>query len=207
MSTGLKLFVGGLSWSTDSDGLRGAFERFGDLIEAKVIVDRDTNKSRGFGFVTYARDEDAEQAIDEMNGTDLDGRTIRVDKASDGPGRGSSRGGPDDDENGFRPRGSGGSRGGRGGRGGGGRDGGGRGGGGGGRGGGGRRGGGGGRGGRDDDGGRDFGGNGGGKFRGGRGGGGRGGGGGGGGGRRPGPYDRSSGGGRDRRDKGDGGWE
>ena len=55
-----KLFVGGLSWDTDEQGLRAAFEPFGELDEVKVITDRDTGRSRGFGFVEFADDEAAE---------------------------------------------------------------------------------------------------------------------------------------------------
>ncbi|MEK7704504.1 MAG: RNA-binding protein, partial [Myxococcota bacterium] len=70
---GNKLFVGGLSFDTTDDGLREAFARFGDIVEAKVITDRDTGRSRGFGFVTFTAGEGARVAIDEMNGTSLDG--------------------------------------------------------------------------------------------------------------------------------------
>jgi RNA recognition motif-containing protein len=78
-----KLFVGGLSWGTSDDGLRAAFEPFGEIIEAKVILDRDTGRSRGFGFVTFSDDAAATRAIEEMNGTELEGRAIRVDEAHD----------------------------------------------------------------------------------------------------------------------------
>jgi len=85
-----KLFVGGLSWDTDDTGLRDAFQPFGDVREAKVITDRDTGRSRGFGFVTYANDSEAGAAIEAMNGAMLDGRSLRVDSAQD---RGGRRGG------------------------------------------------------------------------------------------------------------------
>ena len=90
-----KLFVGGLSWDTTDDGLRTAFEAFGEVSEAKVITDRDTGRSRGFGFVTYANAEDANNAKAEMNGTELDGRTIKVDEAQGrrGGGGGARHGG------------------------------------------------------------------------------------------------------------------
>jgi cold-inducible RNA-binding protein len=88
-----KLFVGGLSWNTDDAGLRAAFERFGDIEEAKVIQDRDTGRSRGFGFVTYADGKAAEGAIAQMDGTELDGRTINVNEAQDRPRRGGGGGG------------------------------------------------------------------------------------------------------------------
>ena len=73
---GKKLFVGSLAWATDSSGLRAAFERFGDIEEAQVISDRETGRSRGFGFVTFTEEGSTQQAISEMNGTELDGRPI-----------------------------------------------------------------------------------------------------------------------------------
>lgn len=104
---GKKLFVGGLSWNTNDEGLLDAFSAFGEVTDAKVITDRDTGRSRGFGFVTFAESDAASTAIAQMDGTELDGRTIRVNEAED-------RG----------PRGGGGGGGGRGGGGGGGRGGG-----------------------------------------------------------------------------------
>jgi len=77
------LFVGSLSWDTTDQTLRDAFKRFGEVVEAKVITERDSGRSRGFGFVTFAEDEAGRNAISEMNGTELDGRTIRVDEASE----------------------------------------------------------------------------------------------------------------------------
>jgi cold-inducible RNA-binding protein len=93
-----KLFVGGLSWGTDDDGLRSAFEQFGEVTEAKVITDRDTGRSRGFGFVTFSEGDDGNNAIDEMNGSQLDGRTLTVNEAQDrrrGGGGGGGGGGGD----------------------------------------------------------------------------------------------------------------
>ncbi|MCX7021736.1 MAG: RNA-binding protein [bacterium] len=77
----MKLFVGSLSWDTTDQSLREAFERFGEVVEAKVITERDSGRSRGFGFVTFADDESGRNAISEMDGAELDGRTIRVDEA------------------------------------------------------------------------------------------------------------------------------
>ncbi len=110
-----KLFVGSLSWNTNDDGLLRAFTPFGEVTEAKVISDRDTGRSRGFGFVTFEDDEAATKAIAALDGTELDGRTIKVNVAQDkerggGGGRGGYGGG------------GGGGRGGYGGGGGGGRD-------------------------------------------------------------------------------------
>jgi len=78
-----KLFVGGLSWDTTDASLRKAFALYGEITEAKVISDRDTGRSRGFGFVTFARDEDAKNAISKMNGASLDGGTIKVSEAQE----------------------------------------------------------------------------------------------------------------------------
>ena len=78
-----KLFVGSLSWGTDDRGLREAFERFGEVVEAKVITDRDTGRSRGFGFVTFSDASAADTAIEEMDGAQLDGRTLNVNVAQD----------------------------------------------------------------------------------------------------------------------------
>jgi len=79
----VKLFVGSLSWDTTDQTLRDAFTRFGEVVEAKVITERDSGRSRGFGFVTFADDDAGRKAISEMNGAELDGRTIRVDEASE----------------------------------------------------------------------------------------------------------------------------
>lgn len=78
-----KLFVGGLSWNTDDAGLQEAFGKFGELVDAKVITDRETGRSRGFGFVTFANDADAEECMAKMNGAQLDGRTLNVNEARD----------------------------------------------------------------------------------------------------------------------------
>ncbi|KIN04055.1 hypothetical protein OIDMADRAFT_26682 [Oidiodendron maius Zn] len=85
-----KLFIGGLAWHTDENALRQKFEEFGAVEEAVVVKDRDTGRSRGFGFVRYGQEADAEAAINAMNNVEFDGRTIRVDKASE---RGSGGGG------------------------------------------------------------------------------------------------------------------
>jgi cold-inducible RNA-binding protein len=89
-----KLFVGGLSWETSDQSLAAAFQQFGPVTEAKVITDRDTGRSRGFGFVTFDAPADAEKAIAEMDGSDLDGRELRVNQAEDKPrGRSGGRNG------------------------------------------------------------------------------------------------------------------
>ena len=78
-----KLFVGGLSWNTTDDGLRQAFETYGEVTDAVVIKDRETGRSRGFGFVTFSASESASSAISQMDGTTLDGRSIRVNEAKE----------------------------------------------------------------------------------------------------------------------------
>ena len=88
-----KLFVGSLSWDTTDEHLQTAFAPFGEITEAKVITDRDTGRSRGFGFVTFAASEDATKAISALDGKDLDGRTIKVNEALDKPRDGNGRSG------------------------------------------------------------------------------------------------------------------
>jgi len=78
-----KLFIGGISWGTSDDDLRQAFKEYGEVVEAKVIKDQYSGRSRGFGFVTYGSAEAAEEAIKAMNGTELDGRNLRVDFAKE----------------------------------------------------------------------------------------------------------------------------
>ena len=91
----VRLFVGGLSFSTSTDRLRETFARFGGVDSAAVMTDRETGRSRGFGFVEMSSPEEAEQAIGALNGSSLDGRTIRVDKATP-RGSAPSRTGPPD---------------------------------------------------------------------------------------------------------------
>ncbi len=76
-----KLYVGNLSYDTTSDGLRLAFEAVGQVATADVISDRYSGRSRGFGFVEMDSDEDANKAVEQLNGTSLDGRTITVAEA------------------------------------------------------------------------------------------------------------------------------
>ncbi|KAL5405081.1 hypothetical protein PMIN03_008673 [Paraphaeosphaeria minitans] len=91
MST--KLFIGGLAWHTDDGTLRQKFEEFGQVEEAVVVKDRDTGRSRGFGFVRFSQESEADNAMQNMNNVEFDGRTIRVDKASDRSGGGGGGGG------------------------------------------------------------------------------------------------------------------
>uniref|UniRef100_A0A8C8MCW4 RRM domain-containing protein n=1 Tax=Oncorhynchus tshawytscha TaxID=74940 RepID=A0A8C8MCW4_ONCTS len=107
MSDEGKLFVGGLCFDTDETSLEEAFSKYGNIAKVDVVRDRETQRSRGFGFVTFENPEDAKDAMAAMNGKSVDGRMIRVDEAGKSGGR-SDRGG------GFRG-GSGGFRGGSGG--------------------------------------------------------------------------------------------
>ena len=81
-----KLFIGGLSSETTTEDLRASFAKFGEIIDVIVIADRATSQSRGFGFVTYSSSTVAETAIKEMNGVELDGRTLKVNRAETRPG-------------------------------------------------------------------------------------------------------------------------
>ncbi|MBR59113.1 MAG: RNA-binding protein [Myxococcales bacterium] len=99
-----KLFVGGLAWATNDDNLKNHFAVHGAVSEAKVITDRETGRSRGFGFVTFEDAASASAAKEALNGSELDGRTIRVDEAVErrGGGGGGGRGGPRGGDGGNR---------------------------------------------------------------------------------------------------------
>lgn len=86
-----KLFVGGLNFATSNERLRELFSEAGQVDSATVVTDRDTGRSRGFGFVEMGSAEDAEQAIAKFNGQEIDGRRLQVEKAKEG---GSGGGGP-----------------------------------------------------------------------------------------------------------------
>jgi len=79
--TGTKLFIGGLAWSIRDDVLREAFEEAGEVVSAQVIIDRETDRSKGFGFVEMASKEEAQAAIDMWNEQEIDGRTVFVNEA------------------------------------------------------------------------------------------------------------------------------
>ncbi|XP_057527576.1 glycine-rich RNA-binding protein-like [Amaranthus tricolor] len=98
-----RCFVGGLAWATDDHSLSQAFSEFGEVIDSKVINDRETGRSRGFGFVTFQSKEGLDAAIEGMNGKTLDGRQVTVNEAQSRSGGGG----------GFRNGGSGGYGGGR----------------------------------------------------------------------------------------------
>ena len=82
-----KLYVGNLSYNTTEDGLRNYFAGFGTVTSAKIITDRDTGNSKGFGFIEMSTDEEANAAIKGTNGTEYDGRQLRVNEAMDKPRR------------------------------------------------------------------------------------------------------------------------
>ena len=100
-----KLYVGGLSYNTTQDTLKAAFEAAGTVETATVIIDKMTNRSKGFGFVEMSTDEEAQKAIEMFDGKELDGRTVKVNEAKpmepraprtggyDRGGNGGSRGG------------------------------------------------------------------------------------------------------------------
>ncbi|KAM6920202.1 cold inducible RNA binding protein a isoform 2-T2 [Lycodopsis pacificus] len=90
MSDDGKLFIGGLSFETNEESLAAAFGKYGSIEKVDVIRDKETGKSRGFGFVKFDNSDDAKDALEAMNGKTLDGRSIRVDEAGKG---GRSRGG------------------------------------------------------------------------------------------------------------------
>jgi RNA recognition motif-containing protein len=77
------IYVGNLAFSTDSDALKALFTQYGEVTSAQVITDRDTGRSRGFGFVEMASDEDAQKAISETDGSTVDGRQLNVNVARD----------------------------------------------------------------------------------------------------------------------------
>ena len=91
---GSRLYVGNLSWDTTEDTLRSAFEATGGTVkDAHIVSDRETGRPRGFGFVEMANEQEAQQAIAQMDGTNLDGRNLRVNEAQERQPRGGGRGG------------------------------------------------------------------------------------------------------------------
>jgi cold-inducible RNA-binding protein len=93
-----KLFVGNLSFNTTENDLQDTFAPYGSVVEAKLMMDRESGRSRGFGFVTMSTPEEAEAAISALNGKNIDGRDLTVNIArpreeSGGGGGGGSRGG------------------------------------------------------------------------------------------------------------------
>ena len=90
------LFIGSLAYATNDDGLKAHFEQVGPVTSARVITDRETGRSKGFGFVEFENDDDNQKAVDQLNGKDLDGRAINVSLArpkEDRPSNGGGNGG------------------------------------------------------------------------------------------------------------------
>jgi len=110
---GKKLYVGNLSYGTSSSDLETMFAAHGTVKSAEVIMDRETNRSKGFGFVEMSSDQEAQNAIKALSGKEVDGRALTVNEAKPREDRGGSRGG-------YGGGGGGGGRGGYGGGGGGG---------------------------------------------------------------------------------------
>lgn len=102
----MNIFVAKLNFRTEDNTLRSLFEAFGEVDTAKIVLDRETGRSRGFGFVEMPNDDEAMNAIQELNDTEVDGRTIVVKKAEPRETRGGGGGG------GFERRGGGGGGGG-----------------------------------------------------------------------------------------------
>ncbi len=109
-----KLYVGNLSFRTTGDDLREAFSQAGTVESASVIEDRETGRSRGFGFIEMATPEEAAAAIEMFNGKDLGGRNLTVNEAKPKTDRGGGGGGRGGYGGGGGGRGGGGDRGGRG---------------------------------------------------------------------------------------------
>ena len=78
---GKRLYVGGLPYSTTDDELKDVFSQAGTVTSANVVIDKMTNRSRGFGFVEMSSDEEAQRAVETLNGKDLGGRNITVNEA------------------------------------------------------------------------------------------------------------------------------
>ena len=90
---GKKLYVGNLPYSVADSDLQRLFEAHGSVVSAQVIMDRDTGRSKGFGFVEMGSDSEAQAAIADMNGKEIDGRSLTVNEARPKPEGGGGRGG------------------------------------------------------------------------------------------------------------------
>ena len=121
----MKLYVGNLSFQTSSEDLQQLFSQAGTVESASVVEDRETGRSRGFGFVEMSTNEEGQAAIQQFNGKDFNGRNLTVNEARPREDRGGNRGGGGGGRGGFGGGGGGGGRGGYGGGGGGNRGGGG----------------------------------------------------------------------------------
>lgn len=86
-----KLYVGNLNYQTEQENLRSLFTQFGEVVSATILTDRDTGRSRGFGFVEMADEDSASAAIQGLNGTEFEGRTLKVNEARERSDRGPDR--------------------------------------------------------------------------------------------------------------------
>ena len=104
----MRLFVGNLAFASSEDSVRQAFTPYGDVSSVHLVTDRDTGQSRGFAFVEMEAADQAQAAIDGLNGSDLDGRSINVNEARPRPERGAGGGGGGGGRGrgGFRDRGN-----------------------------------------------------------------------------------------------------
>lgn len=97
----MNIYVGNLSYSLTEDKLKDLFGQYGEVTSAKIIIDKITGKSKGFGFVEMATSDEAQAAISELNGKEIDGRQLRVSEARAREEQGGGGGGP---RRSFRPR-------------------------------------------------------------------------------------------------------
>lgn len=88
----MNIYVGNLSYQVSDQELQEVFEEFGDVVSAKVIKDRETGRSKGFGFIEMTDDADAQTAIDELDGREINGRAVKVNKARPKQPAGSQQG-------------------------------------------------------------------------------------------------------------------
>jgi RNA recognition motif-containing protein len=86
-----KLYVGNLSYQTEQESLRNLFTQFGEVVSATILTDRDTGRSRGFGFVEMGSEDAASAAMQALNGTEFEGRTLKVNEARERSDRGFDR--------------------------------------------------------------------------------------------------------------------
>lgn len=98
-----RLFIGSLPWSITNETLKDLFSQFGEVTDSFVVTDRDSGRSKGFGFVTFAKEEDAQKALD-MNGKEVEGRAIVVNVAKPREERGGGGGGYRNDNRGRYSR-------------------------------------------------------------------------------------------------------
>lgn len=101
----MRIYVGNLSWGTTEAELESAFAEYGEVASVTILTDRDTGRSRGFGFVEMGSDTEAQSAIDGLNGQDLDGRTLKVNEARPRTDRRGGGGGGSGGRGGYNNRG------------------------------------------------------------------------------------------------------